>query len=149
MQVGMTIEDGGLGKALARLLERTANLKPAFLEIGSYLQMSTEQRIEKEGPGPGGEKWPPLAPSTLKKRGPGAKKLRDKGHLYGSLTYMADRLSVAMGTNKIQAAILQKGGKTGRGHAVTIPPRPYIGVSTDDEKNIGEILGHRLMGRLQ
>jgi phage virion morphogenesis protein len=146
MQIRARIEDGGFSKAMADLMRRTMNLKPAFAEIGSMLQTSAEQRIENEGPGPQGEAWPALSAATVAKRGEDAKMLRDQGHLYASLTYTADRFSVAVGSNKVYAAIQQLGGKAGRGRKVQIPARPYVGISDDDRKEIGEILGGYVMG---
>ena len=37
-----------------------------------------------------------------------------------------------------RAAIHQLGGKAGRGHAVTIPARPFLGVTEQDTTYIGE-----------
>ncbi len=149
MQIGVQVDDGGFGKALTQLLRHTSNLKPVFEEIGSMLQTSAEQRIENEGPGPAGEKWPALAPSTLKRRGEDAKMLRDKGHLVASLTFAASRLSVAVGTNRIYGPIQQLGGNAGRGGSATIPARPFLGVSKVDWKEIGETMTGYLAGGLR
>ena len=61
MQIRAHIEDGGFSKAIADLMRRTMNLKPAMEEIGSLLETSAQQRIENEGPGPQGEAWPALS----------------------------------------------------------------------------------------
>ena len=148
MQIHVDIQDDGFGRALGELLRRTANLKPVFEEIGSMLQTSAEQRFEKEE-GPDGASWPDLAPSTRARRGAAAKMLRDSGHLYQSLSYSASRLRVAVGANRVYAAIHQLGGKAGRGKKVEIPARPYLGISDEDRQSIGEILADRLSGGLR
>lgn len=141
VRVGITVQDDGFGRALTELLRRTANLQPVFDEVGSYLLSSTQERFEAEA-GPDGTAWPALAASTLSRPGRGspARKLRDRGHLYASLNYRATRLSAEAGTNRAYARIHQKGGKAGRGRQVTIPARPYLGISEGDRREIGAIL---------
>lgn len=143
VSVSIRIEDEGFRDALTRLLERSANLQPVFAEIGSALQATTEDRFEAET-GPDGQAWAAHSPVTLLKRGASAKKLRHRNHLYQSLSYAAGRLQAAVGTNRTYARIHQLGGKAGRGRKVTIPARPYLGVSTDDRRMIAEILTDHL-----
>lgn len=143
VSVSIRIEDEGFRDALTRLLERSANLQPVFAEIGSALQATTEDRFEAET-GPDGQAWAAHSPVTLLKRGASAKKLRHRNHLYQSLSYAAGRLQAAVGTNRTYARIHQLGGKAGRGRKVTIPARPYLGVSADDRRMIAEILTDHL-----
>lgn len=143
VSVSIRIEDEGFRDALTRLLERSANLQPVFAEIGSALQATTEDRFEAEI-GPDGQAWAAHSPVTLLRRGASAKKLRHRNHLYQSLSYAAGRLQAAVGTNRTYARIHQLGGKAGRGRKVTIPARPYLGVSADDRRMIAEILTDHL-----
>jgi len=143
VKVAITVQDDGFRDALMRLLAATANLKPVFDEIGSALLATTEQRFEAEA-GPDGVPWAAHSAATLLRRGSSARKLRDKGHLYQSLTYASGRLKAEVGTNRIYARIRQFGGKAGRGRKVTIPARPYLGISADDRTMIGEILTDHL-----
>jgi len=143
VKVSITIQDDGFREALTRLLDRTANLKPVFDEIGSALLATTEQRFESES-GPDGAPWAAHSTATLLRRGSNARKLRDRGHLYQSLTYASGRLKAEVGTNRIYARIHQLGGKAGRGRKGTIPARPYLGVSAEDRRMIGEILTDHL-----
>lgn len=141
--IAVTIEDDGIRDALTRLLGLTANLQPVFDEIGSMLLASTEQRFEDET-GPDGKAWEPHSPATVLQRGAGAPILRDQGHLYQSLTYHASRLQAEVGTNRAYARIHQLGGEAGRGRQVTIPARPYLGISDEDRTEIGAILNDHL-----
>ncbi|NDV18265.1 phage virion morphogenesis protein [Pseudodesulfovibrio sp. JC047] len=76
--------------------------------------------------------------------------LVDKGAsgLMGSIGYEASTNDVVWGTNKVYARIHQLGGETGRGHAVTLPERPYIGISEDDIDEARAILADHLVGVL-
>lgn len=137
------VEDEGFREALTRLIERTANLRPVFDEIGSSLLASTEARFEAET-GPDGTAWAAHSTATLLRRGPLARKLRDRNHLYQSLTYSSGRLQTAVGTNRVYARIHQKGGQAGRGRKVTIPARPFLGINAEDRRMIGDILNDHL-----
>lgn len=143
VSVTIRVEDEGFRDALTRLLQRSANLQPVFAEIGSSLLAATEDRFEAET-GPDGQPWAAHSAATLSRRGSSAKKLRDRNHLYQSLTYAAGRLQAAVGTNRAYARIHQLGGKAGRGRKVTIPARPYLGVNADDRRMISEILTDHL-----
>jgi len=46
---------------------------------------------------------------------------------------------VRIGNNRIYGAIHQFGGQAGRGHKVTLPARPYLGINGDDEVEITQI----------
>ncbi|MDD2870123.1 phage virion morphogenesis protein [Neomegalonema sp.] len=143
VSASVRIEDDGFRPALEALLRRSSDLRPVFSEIGAALQTSAEERFEDEED-PDGRSWPAHSPATLLRRGSGARKLRDKGHLYQSLNWRASRLKAEVGTNRIYARIHQLGGEAGRGRKVEIPARPYLGVSAADRKEIAEILNDHL-----
>ena len=134
--------------ALQQLIEKGANLQPVFAEVGSYIQHVAERNFESES-GPDGGQWAPLAASTLNRRGSGARILRDRGHLYASLTYRADRNQVEVGTNRIYARIHQFGGQAGRGRKVTIPSRPYLGLNAGNRREIGGIFSQHLFEHMR
>ena len=69
--------------------------------------------------------WAPLKPATLKhKKGT---ILRESGALFHSIAIseLTD-IAVTVSSDRPYAAIQQLGGKAGRNHAVTIPPRPFF-----------------------
>lgn len=125
--------------AVAKLAKQIANPDPALDEIGAMLVTSTQQRFEAER-SPDGKAWQEHAPATVEMRGPDATILRHKANLYDSVTHaVASKAGVRVGTNRKYSRIHQLGGKAGRGLKVTIPARPYLGISGDDAKEIDSI----------
>jgi phage virion morphogenesis protein len=115
-------------------------------EIGAALLTSTQQRFENEE-SPEGDPWKDLAISTQLRRTSKTSirgnehKLRDKGLLYASLTYIASDFEVAVGSNRKYAAIQQFGGTDDMPPGPAgVPARPYLGLSSDDEIEVGDIL---------
>lgn len=137
------VDEDGLKQALHGLADRTQNMQSAFDEIGSALLTRTQERFEDEA-GPDGSPWPEHSFVTLRRRGAGAPKLRDQGHLYASLAYSASQSSAAVGTNRRYARIHQSGGRAGRGGSAEIPARPYLGINDDDRREMGRILHDHL-----
>lgn len=143
--------------AFGRLERAVADTTRIMRAVGAGLVTSTQDRIDA-GHGPDGEAWPALNPVyAAGKRGPGI--LREsamRGGLQGSLTYRAAPAQVQVGTNKIYGAIHQHGGvitpKSGgrlvfrlgnrivRAKSVTIPARPYLGVSIEDREMIMDVI---------
>lgn len=151
--VQITLDDADVQRALGALLMRTASLQPAFEEFGNYEVSATQHRIEHEVT-PEGARWPELAPITVRKRvskrgpmrGPDHM-LRVKNFLFSSLTYIASALDLAVGSNRIYAALQQLGGTDDmKGGAAHVPPRPYLGLSRDDEQELGAVLVNHLGG---
>lgn len=133
---------------LAELARRLRNFNPALDEIGSSLVTSTQMRFEAES-GPDGRKWKGLAESKARRgrtrRGGTARILRDQGDLYDSLTHKVQpSVATTVGVTRVYGRIHQLGGQAGRGHKVTIPARPYLGLSDDDRAEINKILRKHL-----
>ena len=115
--------------------------------IGSFLETITRERFQS-GQAPDGTAWKPSLRALIT----GGKTLLDTGRLVGSIVSEATDRSVEVGTNVIYAAIHQFGGtirgKAGKlqfrlangqfvtKDAVTMPARPFLGVSSDDEQEI-------------
>lgn len=109
------VDDGDVLDALDSIAHTADARRPIMEAIGAYLLASTQRRFEVEA-GPGGAKWPRLAPRTATRRIAGRARgydhmLRVKGRLYASLSYTADADSAEAGTNVIYAAIQQFGGE--------------------------------------
>jgi phage virion morphogenesis protein len=111
-------------------------------EIGEDLVYSTKQRFI-QGVAPDGTQWKGLSPVTLAmriKRGRGgAKPLIDTGTLKDSVNYDPQPDGLVLFVNRqypggrATAAVHQTGtDRAGRGHKVTIPKRPFLGVSESD-----------------
>jgi phage virion morphogenesis protein len=135
----------GLDRALGSAANVGAGAKQAMAEIGEALVSSTVERFES-GEGPDGTSWKPSQRAEKE----GGKTLVDSGGsgLMGSIGYEASAANVSVGSNKIYARIHQLGGKAGRGHSVTLPPRPYAGFSEEDIKEARAILAGHLSALL-
>jgi phage virion morphogenesis protein len=148
--------DSREAQAAFRQLERAvSDMTPLVRAIGTGLVASTQDRFDDEQ-SPDGAGWAPLHPLyAAGKRGAGI--LREsamRGGLQGSITYRAGRTDVTVGSNKVHAAVHQlgatirpksapklafvMGGRFIRANSVTIPARPYLGISREDEQMILE-----------
>jgi phage virion morphogenesis protein len=94
------IEDNGVTAALNQLSRQLspAGMQPVFNEIGLQIH-SLVVDCFKEEKSPDGINWAVLSPTTLKKRGANAKKLRDKGNMFASLGHNAtgDHVDITIG----------------------------------------------------
>ncbi len=140
------------------LAARCADLRPLMQEIGEALTETTKRRFQTST-APKGIVWAPNAASTyqgylsafassfkdgkLTKAGVAraiAKKplIGESGRLGREIIYRAYNNSVEVGSALPYAAIHQEGGQAGPGKKVTIPARPYLGLSADDQEMIFE-----------
>jgi len=134
---------GGMDRMLGTAVTKSRQGKAAMEEIGEMLTSSTVERFDTST-APDGTPWP-ISQRAEKE---GGKTLVDTGRLRGSIGYEASPDQVVVGSNLVYARIHQLGGKTGRGHAVTMPERPYLGISEDDIKEARAILADHLVGIL-
>lgn len=152
ISIGVTINDEAVRRGLDRLPRDWR--RQAAAPIGMALVRGTQRRFES-ATAPDGSPWKPLNPAyAAGKRGPGI--LRESRMLFRSITYRASSEAVRVGTNRVYGAIHQLGGTItaksagalrfpmGGGwvtrKSVTIPARPYLGVSREDEQAIGDVL---------
>lgn len=153
----IVVDDAQLRDALQRLA-RLGKAQGVLKSIGMHLVQETKRRF-REAKGPDGQAWAPLHPLyAATKRGPGIlRELGNAGGLMGSITYQVEGNRLTVGTNKIHAAVHQfgativpktapalafrLGGETVLAKSVTIPARPYLGVSREDEAEILTIIG--------
>ena len=138
-------------KILNNAIKNTARTQQLAEAIGEANVASTRQRFKDEH-GPEGEKWE----KSIRAKATGGQTLTDNADLKNSVNYEATNTMVAVGTNKIYAAIHQFGGKIkpkkkkslafkiGDKNVVvkevTMPPRPFIGFSKDDISEAKEIV---------
>jgi phage gpG-like protein len=142
-------------------------------EIGAEMAASTRLRMT-QGVAPDGSQWKALAWSTVLKRASrgrgmarGGRNVTKSGifrkgfqarlagthqplmdtrtHLFNSVTYKVERDSVFVGVAPKWAGIHQTGGRAGRGRKVTIPARPFLGVSIEDRMAIVSILSRDVL----
>ena len=139
---------------MARLLQAAGDLGPALKNIGEHETASTKSRI-KRGITPEGAPFAPLNPLyAMTKKGPGI--LQGESGRLADIVYQLAGDTVEVGNDVPHGAMHQFGGtihaknvaalmfSMGGQHfmveSVTIPARPYIGISTEDEAEIYAIL---------
>lgn len=141
--ISIDIDDSAMQQVLSRLQQAGQNMDPVFADIGDHLLESTKQRF-KDQVDPDGLPWEPLAESTREsKRKNTDLILIEQGQLMDSLHPNSDANSVEFGTNLIYAATHQF-GDADRG----IPARPFLGVSSEDELVILDLLEQQLLDAL-
>jgi phage virion morphogenesis protein len=167
---GVTFEarfdDADLSGALARLAAGAADPSPLMRIIGDYGVDSTRRRMIEQH-APDGTAWAALNPAYAELKGSGYDILYASGALRGSLTYLAGMSEVSWGSGMIYAAVHQFGATIVPKNApalsfvlggklspylvsvksVTIPARPYLGISDADRVEI-ELLGREYLTRL-
>lgn len=156
----IVVDDQAVREGLARLGRAAARPEAALKNIALHLVQSTVERVRQER-SPDGQPWAPLNPDyAAAKRGPGM--LREMGNAGGMIASLSWELlggsSVEVGTNRVYARIHQLGGvirpkradhlvfrlggRTVVARQVTIPARPWLGVSVDDQVEILAIVEH-------
>jgi phage gpG-like protein len=112
--------------------------------LARLIQEQTRRRIEEEKKAPDGSNWKPNRAGTSI--------LFQTGALSRSIDYVVQGLRAIVGSGLVYARIQQEGGDivpvnaralafpSGNGmvyaQKVTLPPRPYIGISTDNASEI-------------
>jgi phage gpG-like protein len=175
------IEDAALKRELSALLQRLTRPAPALREIGEVIRNSTRQRFKTET-APDGTKWAQNSDITLMRylqersgsfrkkatatggqglTSKGAKRiglkkiLTNRGFLADTLAYQvgADGRSVAIGSNRVYAAMQQFGGTRAQWPHLwgNIPARPFLPIrngrvdlSPDTLEDILDVVRHHL-----
>ena len=129
----VTLQNMGLPKQMLRRLER-ANTQPLMDEIGDFVLSETLINFDLEQT-PEGEDWTP----SQRAKSNGGKTLQDSGRLRDSYVYDAQRDQVEIGSNTIYSLIHHAGGKAGRNQSVDLPARPALGITSELEREIGDM----------
>lgn len=141
---GVSVKWSGLDKSLSKMADNIKETKGLMKNIGEQLVTNTKRRFENEE-SPEGEKWKKSQRAMLQN----GKTLTNKAKLKNSIAYEVSDKTVQVGTNKEYARIHQFGGeikakkekylkfKNPDGtwslvKEVTMPARPFIGISDDD-----------------
>ncbi|MDR1461889.1 MAG: phage virion morphogenesis protein [Azoarcus sp.] len=157
--ISLTVESQRVKEILKRLADRLtpAGMRPAMKEIGEELLASTTARFPL-GVAPDGSRWPTLSPDTvlarIKRGRTGTRPLIDTGQLANTIRYQIidGGAGVAIGTNRrygrsnsANASVHQFGtNRAGRNRNITIPARPFLGLSASDEDTVLDILSSAL-----
>lgn len=128
-----TIDDSPLREHLARL--SAVQFDSATSEIGAYMLRRVQENFLDQTLWSGAPM--PRSAAAIARSG---QTLMDSRALRQSYTWNLIAGGVEIGTNLVYGAIHHFGGQAGRGHRTTIVARQVLGVSPEDEREIGEIV---------
>ena len=167
------VDDRDFNRRIDRAIAAGRDQRPALEAIGEYGLTSIHKNFVHQGRP---RAWKSLSAATLygriggmgafkatarrkreysaaglkkgaRRRLAGMKILILSGRLLRSIMWRIISHLVEIGTNLVYARILHKGGKAGKGHAVTIPPREYVMWQDEDVREIRKILVEHFFGR--
>ncbi|MBI1495399.1 phage virion morphogenesis protein [Halocynthiibacter styelae] len=156
--VAVTVVEEGLAQATDRLTRLTVLDKHELLDtVGRLAQLQTRRRIRDEKTAPDGTPW--------KANYRGSSLLHDQGNLHDSIDYRVSGGDVEVGSSLVYAAIHHFGGvikpKNAKALAftaggenfvvqsVTMPARPYLGLSSDNRDEIESVVADFIAEVLQ
>ena len=113
--------------SLEQIKEKLAHREPLMRKLAGDLLFAVDQNFAQGGR----PKW-----QGLKYRA--GQPLINSGLLRNSLRPYSDNEQALVGTNLIYAPLHHFGGKAGRGRKVTIPARPFMTLTPDDEADLVE-----------
>ncbi len=163
VSIDVRIEDREVQRAFIRLVGVMDDTTPVMAAIGTGLVASTHRRFVSQTD-PDGAPWAPLNPDyrAMKRN---RRILTESGRLRDSINAQPSRDMVRVGTNVIYAAIHQFGGtivpksathlvfRLASGlvlaDSVTLPSRPYLGISADDQDMIADTVFGFIQRRAQ
>ena len=146
---GVSINWGGFKEAVERAGSNITDTQGLMIKIGMAMKGQTVRRFQT-GASPEGEAWAPV--KNPRKGGNGRPRrgrvqpLVDTGRLRNSISFSAAPTEVHVGSNLVYARIHQLGGQAGRGRQVTIPARPYLGLSEEDQEEIKALVQEHIAG---
>lgn len=157
-KAGVSLNWGGFDKALGKAAHKLGNTQALMESVGEALVSGTLKRFDAEQ-GPDGQKWQ----TSKRAAAQSGKTLTNNGHLKGSIDKYVTSDKVMVGSNLPYARIHQKGGTIkprkgkylkfkGQGgkdvfvKEVTIPARPYLGVSKEDMEEVRQTVADFLAG---
>lgn len=143
------INDAEIGAAFASVAASLGDMTPFTQSLGELLLQSTQDRMLR-GEQPDGAPFAPRSQATLDHyartgQTPRGGPLNLTGMMIAGIAFQAGPDYLEIGSNAIQAAVMQFGamkgafGTTSRGGPIpwgTIPARPFLGLSDEDRTNI-------------
>ncbi len=146
--VSVSLDDVAALRGISGIDIALRDLRPAFDAAGVVIVDHARRRfIDQQDPD--GRPWAALSASYLEvRRNKEAPILTQAGHLRDSLTHMAGRHQVEVGSNKVQAAIHQFGGTDAMpAGPAAVPARPFLptdSLPAEDAEDIGDIFARHL-----
>jgi len=157
--VQVQIDHAGFNKTLSRLAQATERPEPVLRGIGEYMRNSTSERFSTQTD-PQGQPWRPLSETYRQSKSSNPDKILTLNGYLRKIVYQVEGDTVLVGSPMEYAAMHQFGGtirpKTARALAfggrvvasVTIPARPFLGVSDADATEIEAIVSDYLAAAL-
>lgn len=136
-----TWDDKDLQRMIAEGIGRINDMTPVMKSFAEYMVKQTDDRFETEK-APDGSGWHALAPATLERKAkiPSAiDKILQQGGYLRLVHPHSDKDSAGVFSDRVYAAIHNRGGMAGRGHKVKIPKREFLGFNDADIKEFVEI----------
>ncbi|MGO8323687.1 phage virion morphogenesis protein [Rhizobium ruizarguesonis] len=154
LSITAEVMDQQVRRGFEQLQHLMGDTRPVMAAIGVEVVGSTHMRFVTQTD-PDGQAWAPLNPAyAATKRN--SRILTESGRLRDSINSQASSDEVRVGTNTIYAAAHQFGaeikpktashlyfrigGQLVVTDSVTLPDRPFLGISDDDEASIAEIV---------
>ncbi|WGR65808.1 phage virion morphogenesis protein [Paracoccus pantotrophus] len=140
------INDTAICRAFQGIEQALTDTSGLMNDLGDSLLASTTKRF-KAGMTPEGTPFVPRSPVTPGRYGKagdryGKKPLWRSGDLYCKIHMQAKKDAATIGSNAIQAAMMQSGGRKAEYPNLwgDIPARPFIGFSDEDRGDVLEII---------
>lgn len=126
---------------LTQLVNNLDDLAPALGNVGEHLMLTHRDHFDQQR-SPDGDPWQPLSPEYAKRKKKNKDKiLRLNDILRDTFAYNVGDESLEFGTNMEYAAIHQFGGTSDMiPRLAVIPARSFLGLSTDDEVEVIEVM---------
>lgn len=138
---GVSINWGGFKEAVDKATSGISDIRGLMTNIGAAMKGQTIRRFQTASD-PDGKSWEAVKNPRKGKASP----LVDTGRLRNSISFSVGESDVHVGSNAEYARIHQLGGKAGRGRKVTIPARPYLGLSEEDRQEIEALVKSHMEG---
>ena len=119
--------------------------------VGATVESQTRRRIDTEKTAPDGSRWANWSASYAKTRHGGHSLLSGRGDLLDSIRSEVRGRQAEVGSNLVYAAAHQDGLDmtiVSTKRRVTIPARPFLGVSEANEREIEQVVNDWLAERL-
>jgi len=141
--------DKELQVMVAKSIGHIQDMTPVMKSFSEYMVKQTDDRFQNET-APDGSGWEKLADATRARKtklGKRDKILQQDGYL--CLVHpAADKDSAGIYSDRIYAAIHNRGGMAGPGRKVKIPKREFLGFSSEDIKEFQDtVADYVVLGR--
>lgn len=142
-------DDEELQELIKSSIGRVEDMTPVMKSFSEYMVTRTDDRFKAEE-APDGSGWQALAPVTVarKERLHKIDKILQQDGYLRLVHPIADKQSAGVYSNRVYAAIHNRGGMAGHGLSVKIPKREFLGFNDDDFREFRDtVTDYILLGR--